>query len=131
MPDDRRRDRYGVAAPSVRKRRAYDDCATRPARRRDRSVVSLSDSLSRSPATPVVTGNFENKRFHALKKNFVSATIDGSPPGGGRKDFMTNEPTTASRNGASGISHSERPYYRPMSNEEAVFKAAFRQGLSV
>src|SRR5271165_6774040 len=44
---------------------------------------------------------------------------------------MTNEPTTASRNGASRISHSDRPYYRPTGNEEAVFKAAFRQGLSV
>ncbi|MCV7151691.1 CbbQ/NirQ/NorQ/GpvN family protein [Mycolicibacterium pyrenivorans] len=44
---------------------------------------------------------------------------------------MTNEPTTASRNGASDISPSDRPYYRSVGNEEAVFKAAFRQGLSV
>src|ERR1700720_1191490 len=44
---------------------------------------------------------------------------------------MTNEPTTASRNGASGISHADRPYYRPMGNEEAVFKAAYRQGLAL
>jgi nitric oxide reductase NorQ protein len=43
---------------------------------------------------------------------------------------MTTEPAFAHRSGMTTDVHS-RPYYQAMGNEEAVFKAAFRQGLSL
>jgi nitric oxide reductase NorQ protein len=44
---------------------------------------------------------------------------------------MTNEPGLAHQNGANSQALSARPYYQPVGNEEAVFKAAYRQGLSL
>lgn len=48
---------------------------------------------------------------------------------------MTGEkqlvPGFAHQNGATPRSESTRPYYAPVGNEETVFKAAYRQGLSV
>ena len=48
---------------------------------------------------------------------------------------MTGEkqlaPGLAYQNGAAPRSETARPYYAPLRNEEAVFKAAYRQGLSV
>ncbi|WIM87659.1 CbbQ/NirQ/NorQ/GpvN family protein [Candidatus Mycobacterium wuenschmannii] len=41
---------------------------------------------------------------------------------------MATEPTLAHHNGASSAT---RPYYQAVGNEEAVFKAAYRQGLSL
>jgi nitric oxide reductase NorQ protein len=43
---------------------------------------------------------------------------------------MTNEPALAHRSGMTTDVDS-RPYYQALGNEEAVFKAAFRQGLSL
>src|SRR5271167_1108918 len=44
---------------------------------------------------------------------------------------MANEPTLAHQNGATLEADGVRPYYKAISNEEAVFKAAYRQGLSL
>lgn len=44
---------------------------------------------------------------------------------------MANEPGLAHQNGAKPETASPRPYYQPVGNEEAVFKAAYRQGLSI
>ncbi|OLP02342.1 AAA family ATPase [Mycolicibacterium porcinum] len=44
---------------------------------------------------------------------------------------MVNESGLAHQNGASSQALSERPYYKPVGNEETVFKAAYRQGLSL
>jgi nitric oxide reductase NorQ protein len=44
---------------------------------------------------------------------------------------MANEPTLAQQNGVSSTPGPTRPYYTAIGNEEAVFKAAYRQGLSV
>ncbi|MDO3636687.1 CbbQ/NirQ/NorQ/GpvN family protein [Mycolicibacterium arseniciresistens] len=44
---------------------------------------------------------------------------------------MAGELGLVARNGAHEQSGAERPYYAPVGNEEAVFTAAFRQGLSV
>jgi nitric oxide reductase NorQ protein len=44
---------------------------------------------------------------------------------------MGIEPGLAYQNGAAPRANSTRPYYRPVGNEEAVFKAAYRQGLSL
>lgn len=44
---------------------------------------------------------------------------------------MVNEFGLAHQNGASSRALSERPYYKPVGNEETVFKAAYRQGLSL
>jgi nitric oxide reductase NorQ protein len=44
---------------------------------------------------------------------------------------MANESGLASRNGATTEAESMRPYYTTIGSEEAVFKAAFRQGLAV
>src|SRR6202046_3355317 len=44
---------------------------------------------------------------------------------------MANESGIAHRNGASPIAEATRPYYQAVGNEEAVFKAAYRQGLSL
>ncbi|MBP2451078.1 CbbQ/NirQ/NorQ/GpvN family protein [Mycolicibacterium lutetiense] len=44
---------------------------------------------------------------------------------------MANEPGLAHQNGTSSQALSERPYYTPVGDEEAVFKAAYRQGLSL
>jgi nitric oxide reductase NorQ protein len=44
---------------------------------------------------------------------------------------MANEPTLAQQNGVSSAAGSARPYYTAIGNEEAVFKAAYRQGLSI
>src|SRR6478672_4937935 len=44
---------------------------------------------------------------------------------------MGNEPVVAYQNGAMPQAASSRPYYLPVGNEEAVFKAAYRQGLSL
>src|SRR6201988_5309936 len=44
---------------------------------------------------------------------------------------MGNEPGLAYQNGAMPQAASARPYYQSVGNEERVFKAAYRQGLSV
>src|SRR6202035_3367414 len=44
---------------------------------------------------------------------------------------MANEPTLAHQNGISSTAGAARPYYTAIGNEEAVFKAACRQGLSI
>src|SRR6201996_1731448 len=44
---------------------------------------------------------------------------------------MANEPTLAQQNGVAPTAGSARPYYEPVGTEEAVFKAAYRQRLSV
>lgn len=47
----------------------------------------------------------------------------------GRKEVMANESGLVHRNGASP--DQARPYYQAVGNEEAVFKAAYRQGLAL
>jgi nitric oxide reductase NorQ protein len=44
---------------------------------------------------------------------------------------MANEPTLAHPNGVAPPAGSTRPYYTAIGNEEAVFKASYRQGLSI
>jgi nitric oxide reductase NorQ protein len=44
---------------------------------------------------------------------------------------MGTEPGLAYQNGAMPQAGSQRPYYQSVGNEEAVFKAAYRQGLSL
>jgi nitric oxide reductase NorQ protein len=44
---------------------------------------------------------------------------------------MGNEPVVAYHNGAMPQAASGRPYYQSVGNEETVFKAAYRQGLSL
>src|SRR5882757_3655816 len=44
---------------------------------------------------------------------------------------MADEPVLAHQNGAAHLPDGERPYYQPLGNEETVFKAAYRQGLSL
>ncbi|MFI5507277.1 CbbQ/NirQ/NorQ/GpvN family protein [Mycobacterium sp. NPDC051804] len=44
---------------------------------------------------------------------------------------MGTEPGLAYQNGAVAQADTDRPYYRPVGNEEVVFKAAYRQGLSL
>ncbi|MDT5101857.1 MAG: nitric oxide reductase NorQ protein [Mycobacterium sp.] len=44
---------------------------------------------------------------------------------------MGNEPGLVHQNGAKPTAGGSRPYYRSTGNEEAVFKAAYRQGLSL
>jgi len=44
---------------------------------------------------------------------------------------MANEAGLAQQNGARPQTESGRPYYQAVGNEEAVFKAAYRQGLSL
>ena len=44
---------------------------------------------------------------------------------------MANEPRLAYQNGAIAAGESTRPYYKAIGNEEVVFKAAYRQGLSL
>src|SRR5271167_3194054 len=44
---------------------------------------------------------------------------------------MANEPTLAHQNGVAATAGAARPYYTAIGNEEAVFKAAYRQGLSI
>ena len=42
---------------------------------------------------------------------------------------MANEPALAHQNGAIASADATRPFYQAIGNEEAVFKAAYRQGL--
>src|SRR3954449_2477876 len=44
---------------------------------------------------------------------------------------MATEPGLGYQNGAMPQANSSRPYYQPVGNEETVFKAAYRQGLSL
>jgi nitric oxide reductase NorQ protein len=44
---------------------------------------------------------------------------------------MANEPMLAHQNGVPTARGAARPFYTPVGNEEAVFKAAYRQGLSI
>jgi nitric oxide reductase NorQ protein len=44
---------------------------------------------------------------------------------------MADEPALAQENGAIPAANPTRPYYQAIGNEEAVFKAAYRQGLAV
>src|ERR1700737_704828 len=53
---------------------------------------------------------------------------DGAGDGRGA---MANEPGLAYQNGAMPQAESQRPYYQSVGNEETVFKAAYRQGLSL
>ena len=44
---------------------------------------------------------------------------------------MANESGIAYRNGLTPEVESVRPYYKAIGNEEAIFKAAYRQGLAL
>src|ERR1700749_1378553 len=44
---------------------------------------------------------------------------------------MANESGLAYRNGATTEAESMRPYYKTIGNEDAIFKAAYRQGLAL
>src|SRR5271154_6581591 len=44
---------------------------------------------------------------------------------------MADEPVLAHPNGAIPAAHATRPFYKAIGDEEAVFKAAYRQGLSL
>ena len=44
---------------------------------------------------------------------------------------MGNEPGLVHQNGAMSTAGGPRPFYKAIGNEEAVFKAAYRQGLSL
>jgi nitric oxide reductase NorQ protein len=44
---------------------------------------------------------------------------------------MANDSGIANRNGVTPDAQTVRPYYRAVSNEEAIFKAAYRQGLAL
>src|SRR6201986_3058636 len=44
---------------------------------------------------------------------------------------MANEPTLAHQNGVASTAGAARPYYTAIGNEEAIFKAAYRQGLAL
>jgi nitric oxide reductase NorQ protein len=44
---------------------------------------------------------------------------------------MANEPALADQNGAISSADPTRPFYQAVGNEEAVFRAAYRQGLSL
>jgi nitric oxide reductase NorQ protein len=44
---------------------------------------------------------------------------------------MANEPGLAHQNGAIPSAGATRPFYQAVGNEEAVFRAAYRQGLSM
>jgi nitric oxide reductase NorQ protein len=44
---------------------------------------------------------------------------------------MADEPTLAQQNGVIPAEDPTRPYYQAIGNEEAVFKAAYRQGLAI
>jgi nitric oxide reductase NorQ protein len=44
---------------------------------------------------------------------------------------MANDSGIANRNGATPDAQTVRPYYKAVSNEEAIFKAAYRQGLAL
>src|SRR6201992_1097552 len=44
---------------------------------------------------------------------------------------MANEPTLAHQNGVASTAGAARPYYTAIGNEEVVFRAAHRQGLSI
>jgi nitric oxide reductase NorQ protein len=48
-----------------------------------------------------------------------------------KRDAMANEPGLAYQNGVMPETDSARPYYQAVGNEEAVFKAAYQQGLSL
>lgn len=50
---------------------------------------------------------------------------------GDERGAMGTEPGIAYQNGAMQPADESRPYYRQVGNEEAVFKAAYRQGLSL
>ena len=44
---------------------------------------------------------------------------------------MANDTRLAHQNGTAPHVEAQRPYYQPVGNEQAVFKAAYRQGLSL
>jgi nitric oxide reductase NorQ protein len=44
---------------------------------------------------------------------------------------MANDSGIANRNGVTPDAQTVRPYYKAVSNEEAIFKAAYRQGLAL
>src|SRR5580698_4142876 len=56
--------------------------------------------------------------------------MDRNAAAGGRV-VMANEHTLAHPNGVSPATDAARPFYTAIGNEEAVFKAAYRQGLSI
>jgi nitric oxide reductase NorQ protein len=60
-----------------------------------------------------------------IETNICSGLGSNDSPGG-RRDAMANESGLAYRNGAI-----VRPYYQAIGNEEAIFKAAYRQGLAL
>jgi hypothetical protein len=45
-----------------------------------------------------------------------------------RREAMANESGLACRNGVITEAESVRPYYKTIGSEEAIFKAAYRQG---
>ncbi len=47
------------------------------------------------------------------------------------KGAMAHETRLAHQNGATPEAEAQRPYYQPVGNEQAVFTAAYRQGLSL
>ena len=56
--------------------------------------------------------------------------MDRNAAAGGRV-VMAIEPTLTHQDGAPPATHATRPYYTAVGNEEAVFKAAYRQGLAI
>jgi nitric oxide reductase NorQ protein len=57
-------------------------------------------------------------------------TEDRNAAAGG-KVAMADEPTLAHQNGVAPTADRTRPFYTAIANEESVFKAAYRQGLSI
>jgi nitric oxide reductase NorQ protein len=67
-----------------------------------------------------------------LETNICSALgFIGRKGADDERGAMATEPGLAYQNGAMPPAESSRPYYRPVGNEETVFKAAYRQGLSL
>ena len=50
---------------------------------------------------------------------------------GNERGAISNEPGLAYKNGALAQAEPPRPYYQAVGNEETVYKAAYRQGLSL
>ncbi len=64
----------------------------------------------------------------------ICSGLGSNDSAGGRRDAMANESGLAYRNGAPSEADGKgevRPYYKAIGNEEAIFKAAYRQGLAL
>ena len=108
VPDDRRGHRHRRTSQGLRQRRARVDTQAQATGRRHRAAVPCR-AAHRGPASP------RCRSEPSLEPNICSAL--GCSKRMPRKETMPVKPP--------------RPYYVPVANEEQVFKAAFRQGLSV